>query len=192
MSSFLRAFYLLMFAIPAVLLLAGVPKSSTRQEVATETRMVESTLESNLWTVPKYGLSLRVPTGWAWMVNGNREGVCLEPNRRDRASLNVIALPNFFRKNLIQLEAENVDALRVTPGIQLDSSRRLAVDGVDILRFDYHGRQPGLDSDMRYICMVWIVGNKQVILTAQLEDSRWAELGQGVEDALASLDLTAR
>jgi hypothetical protein len=30
-----------------------------------------------------------------------------------------------------------------------------------------------------------------VILTAQLEDSRWAELGQGVEDALASLDLAA-
>jgi hypothetical protein len=192
MNSFLRAFYLLMFAIPAVLLLAGVPRSSTREDVAQTSRSVESTLEGNLWTVPKYGLALRVPAGWAWMANGQREGICLDPNRRDRASINAIALPNFFGKNLIQLEAENVEALRTTPGIVLDASRRLAVDGVEILRFDYHGRQPGLDADMRYVCLLWLAGSRQVILTTQLEAARWPELGPGLEDALASLSLRAR
>ncbi|MBI5434764.1 MAG: hypothetical protein HZA52_18170 [Planctomycetes bacterium] len=189
MGSFLRAFYILMFAVPAILLLAGVPSSSTREEVETEVLSLESTLVDRLWSVPKYGVKLRVPPSWAWMANGKREGVCLDPNQRERAAMSVIALPNFFGRNLFQLEAENVDALRGVPGIELDSSRRVSVEGVEILRFDYRGRQVGLDVDMRYICLVWLAHGQQVILTVQLEASRWAELSPGVEDALASLSL---
>jgi hypothetical protein len=189
MGSFLRAFYILMFAVPAILLLAGVPSSSTREEVETEVLSLESTLVGELWSVPKYGVKLRVPPGWAWMANGKREGVCLDPNQRERAALSVIALPNFFGKNLFQLEAENVDALRGVPGVTLDSSRRLSVDGVEILRFDYRGRQVGLDLDMRYVCLVWLAHGQQVILTVQVEESRWAELSPGIEDALSSLSL---
>ncbi|MCC6409752.1 MAG: hypothetical protein IT453_21535, partial [Planctomycetes bacterium] len=62
-------------------------------------------------------------------------------------------------------------------------------DGVEILRFDYRGRQVGLDLDMRYVCLVWLAHGQQVILTVQVEESRWAELSPGIEDALSSLSL---
>ncbi|MCK6446666.1 MAG: hypothetical protein L6Q99_09770 [Planctomycetes bacterium] len=187
MGSFLRAFYILMFAVPAMLLLAGVPGSSTREEVKEEVVSRESTLVQNLWRVPKYGFTLRLPESWAWMSTGNRESVSLDPNRRDRGTINAISLPNFFGKSLFQLEHENMEALRTTPGIEFDESRRIVQDGVDVLRFDYHGRQLGLDVDMRYVCFVWLANGQQVILTVQLEASRWPELGPALEDALGTL-----
>lgn len=191
MGSFLRAFYVLMFSVPAVLFLAGLPGSSTREQVQEEALSLESTLEGDLWRVPKYGLRMRLPAGWSWMANGKREGVCLDPNQRERAAISVIALPNFFGKDLVELEAENVDALRAAPGVELDSIRRLAIDGIEVLRFDYHGRQQGLELDMRYVCLLWLAHGQQVILTVQLDQARWSEHGAGLEDALASLDLRA-
>lgn len=187
MGSFLRAFYILMFAVPALLLLAGVPGSSTREDVKNEVLTLESTLEQNLWSVPKYGFALRLPAEWKWMSSGKRESVSLDPNRRDRGTINAISLPNFFGRSLFQLEHENMEALRTTPGIEFDASRRIEIGGVDVLRFDYHGRQLGLDVDMRYVCFVWLANGQQVILTVQLDASRWPELGPALEDALGTL-----
>ena len=189
MGSFLRAFYLVMFALPAVLLLAGLPGASTREDVAVDAQSSESTLVGREWRVKRFGLSLHVPEGWAWMSTGTRESVCLDPNRRDRASISVIALPNAFGKTLHQLEAENIEALRAAPSIELDASRRLVVDGVDVLRFDYHGRQESLAVDMRYACLVWIASGRQVVLTVQLDAERWEVQREGLEEALASLSL---
>jgi hypothetical protein len=190
MGSFLRAFYLLMFSVPAILFLAGVPGSSTREELAAQNEVTQSSLEGRTWRVPKHGIELQLPQDWAWLSTGTRDSVCLDPNRRERASISVISLPNFFGKNLFQLEAENVDALRATPSVTLDASRRLRVGTVDVLRFDYHGKQLGLESEMRYTCFVWLVGAKQVVLTAQLDAAQWPERGQALEEALASLRIS--
>ncbi len=192
MKAFVRSFYLLLFAVPAALLLIGLPKKSTNEDSAPAAPVAMVTNVDGTWKLVKYGIELHTPQNWVMKAQKHRDILCADAAAPQDACISVISLPNLFRKSLLQLEQENIQAIGDAKTITIDKSSRVRIaDRVEGLRFDYHGTQLGSTDEMHYVCLLWINGGQQVIVTAQVKSARWSELGSQVEDALSSLKFSA-
>lgn len=185
MTAFVRSLLFVLFAVPGILLLVGVPRPP-RDASSAAAASLDARIEGSSWLLPRHEIELDVPQGWFAHSQGGREWLLRFPGQPDRGSINLITMPNTMGKTLERLERDNVAAIQAV-GAELLSSSRTRLGSIEAMRFDYRGRIDGIANPQRCVCVVWLAGGRQLAMTARADESEWPQVGPQIEDALASL-----
>jgi hypothetical protein len=187
MKDWMRHSLLVLATVPAVLLCAGLPRVARPTAIESPEAAPFPTLLDGRWRLARLAVELDAPAGWQSWSSKSREDLCLDPNALYQGSLNAMVLPNLFGKTLAGLGDENRDWMLGESAVTPLTERELVIAGRPALRFEYLARPQDAAEELRVICLVWLQGKQQVILTSQAPNARWPELGPTIEAALGSI-----
>jgi hypothetical protein len=184
-----RIVLVLLAAVPGVMLLVGLPRAP-RTESAPAPVQAPEPVPADRWAPRHLGFRMTIPPGWSQRATTTRDFLEREAGKPHAGSFNALVLPNLFGKNIEGLHRENVSELE-RAGAVLERSQSLRIGDKDVLRFDYRAKPTGEDYELRVVCMVWLDGNRQVILTSQVKNDEWEAQRAAIETALGTLVLGA-
>lgn len=187
MKSILRSIVLVAAAIPGLYLLIGLPERELPPAEIAEEAWVP--VDPDTWSPEHRGFRMRIPPGWTARSTKQRDFIERNAGVPHDGSFNAVVLPNLRGLDLDGMFEENVGELRKSIGQGLESAQRLRVSYTDVLRFDYRVKPNNADYEVRAVCVLWLAGGNQRILTAQVRAELWDELGPLVEDALSTLSI---
>lgn len=189
MKLVVRTALVLAAAVPGVLLFVGLPRAP-RSESAPAPAQVPESVPADQWSPRHLGFRMTIPPGWSQRSTTTRDFLERESGKPHAGSFNVLVLPNLFGKNIEGLHRENVSELE-RAGAVLERSATMRIGDKDVLRFDYRATPNGEAYELRVVCIVWLDGGRQVILTSQVQNDEWGAQRAAVENALATLSLGA-
>jgi hypothetical protein len=182
---------LLILALLGLLLHGGVPTKSAppagliRVQPERERREGE---RGATWELPEVGLRLAIPPGWSETEVKDRRYLRRTCDAPLEGNLNLIQVPNWFRRDLDGLLTENIEELTENTSFTLESARKLRVDGRDVLRIDYRGTPRGATEELHFSGLIFLRGSTQVVITACARAAVWGEVEPWVESSFASLE----
>ena len=145
------------------------------------------------WVLPRFGLRLTIPEGWAVEeVRGTaflrrQEVPTLKPKEPAAFAdnFNVIAVQRPPEEGLVGLAAQ----MRAELGNALESIEKVDVDGREALIVRYSGQLEGGPIELGFTALIYARGAEYVVVTATLELARRAQWQEIVDRTLRTASI---
>jgi hypothetical protein len=155
---------------------------------AAEAELPVFELQDGWWVLPRYGVRLRLPSGWVPSERFSRPFAQRDPAASLAGNLNVLSLPNFFGLDLEGIAEENRRSLAAAEALELIAlEEQPLADGHPALRIDYGGSPKG--QELHLAALVFLHGPDQIVITAAATVEEWPEVAEELRASFASVEL---